>query len=35
MIHVDFMIGAIDTEITGIDKNGKTVSIFKNGEWAF
>ena len=35
MIHEDFMIGAIDTTITGTDKNGKTVTIFENGEWAF
>ena len=35
MIHEDFMIGAIDTEITGTDENGNTVKIFENGEWAF
>ena len=33
MIHVDFMIGAPDMEITGY-KNGKAIPIFKNGEWA-
>ena len=33
MIHVDFMIGAPDMEITGY-KNGKAVPIFRNGEWA-
>ncbi len=35
MIHVDFMIGAKDTEIVGIAKNGARVQIFKNGNWAF
>ena len=34
MIHVDFMIGAPDMEITGW-KNGRATPIFKNGEWAF
>lgn len=33
--HVDFMIGTSDLSITGIDKNGKEVKIFENGEWAF
>lgn len=33
MIHVDFMIGAPDMEITGY-KNGKAVPIFRGGEWA-
>ncbi len=33
MIHVDFMIGADDMEITGW-KNGKATPIFKNGTWA-
>ena len=35
MIHVDFMIGAKDTDIVGIKKNGEKVQIFKNGNWAF
>ena len=34
-IHEDVMIGAPDTRITGLRKNGETVSIFENGEWAF
>ena len=34
MIHVDFMIGAPDMEITGY-KDGVATPIFKNGEWAF
>lgn len=33
MIHVDFMIGADDMEITGY-KDGKATPIFKNGNWA-
>lgn len=33
--HVDFMIGTADLSINGITKDGKTVEIFKNGEWAF
>ncbi len=35
MIHVDFMIGARDTSIVGITKDGKQVQIFKDGNWAF
>lgn len=34
-IHVDFMIGTDDLEINGIDENGNTVPVFKNGNWAF
>ena len=33
MIHVDFMIGSDDMEITGY-KNGKAIPIFVNGTWA-
>jgi len=35
MIHVDFMIGSSDLCIDGKTKDGKIVSIFKNGNWAF
>ena len=35
MIHVDFMIGTDDLEITGVDKKGRRHPIFKNGNWAF
>ncbi len=35
MIHVDFMIGARDTSVVGITKDGQRVQIFKNGNWAF
>ncbi len=34
-IHEDVMIGAPDTRITGVRKNGGEVVIFENGEWAF
>lgn len=35
VIHVDFMIGTSDLEITGINKNGEAIKIFSNGNWAF
>ena len=35
MIHVDFMIGCKDMEITGVTEKGERVAIFKNGNWAF
>ena len=35
LVHVDFMIGNADMDITAKCKNGKTVQIFKNGTWAF
>ena len=31
--HVDFMIGTKDLSVTGIDKNGNSISIFSEGEW--
>ena len=34
-IHEDVMIGAPDTRIIGVRKNGEEVVIFENGEWAF
>ena len=34
MIHVDFMIGSRDLEITGITQDGERVAIFRNGSWA-
>lgn len=33
--HVDFMIGTRDLAITGIDKDGKEIPLFRNGTWAF
>ena len=35
MIHEDFMIGTADMNIEALCENGKTVPIFKNGNWAF
>lgn len=35
MIHVDFMIGSKDMSIVGVTKEGKRVTIFKDGNWAF
>ena len=34
-IHVDFMIGSEDLNITGYTRDGKKVPIFSNGNWAF
>ena len=35
IIHVDFMIGTSDLEVTGINENGETIQILSNGNWAF
>lgn len=35
IIHVDFMIGTDDLDITATTRDGKEVAIFKDGEWAF
>lgn len=35
MIHVDFMIGAPDMSIDAHTRDGRTVPIFRNGNWAF
>jgi aminopeptidase len=35
MIHEDFMIGTVDTSVVGITADGKRVTLFKDGEWAF
>lgn len=34
VIHVDFMIGTKDLEVTGISFSGKRTVIFKDGNWA-
>ena len=34
MIHVDFMIGTGDMSIDAITRDGRTVSVFRNGNWA-
>ena len=33
-IHEDMMVGAEDMTITGLTRDGQTVTIFENGEWA-
>lgn len=35
MVHVDFMIGTADMSIDAITRDGKTVPVFRNGNWAF
>ncbi len=35
LIHVDFMIGSKDLNITAHTRGGKDVAIFKDGNWAF
>jgi aminopeptidase len=34
LTHVDFMIGTKDLDIVGYDQEGKSIQIFKNGNWA-
>ncbi|CQR70716.1 Aminopeptidase 2 [Sporomusa ovata DSM 2662] len=34
MVHVDFMIGTIDLEITGTTATGEIIPVFKNGNFA-
>ena len=35
LIHVDFMIGSEDLNITAHTRGGKDIAIFKDGNWAF
>ena len=35
MIHVDFMIGNEDMQITAVTREGRRVPIFEQGNWAF
>lgn len=35
MVHEDFMIGSADMNIDAVCRDGKTVPIFRNGNWAF
>ena len=35
MVHVDFMIGTEDLAIDAVTRDGKTVAVFRNGNWAF
>lgn len=32
-IHIDFMFGAPDTDVTGITEDGKEIPIFRNGDY--
>ncbi len=34
LVHVDFMVGSADLEITGIKADGAEVTVFKNGNFA-
>ena len=34
MIHVDFMIGTADMDIDAITRDGRTVPVFRKGNWA-
>ncbi len=34
IIHVDFMVGSRELNITGYTRDGRKVPIFKNGNWA-
>lgn len=34
IIHVDFMVGSKELNITGYTRDGRKVPIFKNGNWA-
>ena len=34
-VHVDFMIGSSDLQVTGETESGETVEILRDGEWAF
>ena len=35
MMHVDFMIGTADMAIDAVTRDGRTVPVFRNGNWAF
>lgn len=35
MVHEDFMIGSKDMDIDAICEDGRTVPIFRKGNWAF
>jgi aminopeptidase len=34
-VHVDWMIGSKDMDVTGIRKDGSSLEILRSGEWAF
>ncbi|HZK42215.1 MAG TPA: aminopeptidase, partial [Clostridia bacterium] len=35
MIHIDFMVGGPDLDISGVTKDGQRLAILSQGEWAF
>ncbi len=35
MVHEDFMIGTADLSIDAVTEDGRTVPVFRNGNWAF
>jgi len=35
LIHVDFMVGGKELEIIAYEKDGNSVQLFKDGNWAF
>ena len=35
MVHEDFMIGSADLSIDAHTRDGRTVPIFRDGNWAF
>ena len=35
LIHVDFMVGGPEMEITAFEKNGNVVKLFESGNWTF
>ena len=35
IIHVDFMIGSQDLNVTAHTRDGEDIPIFRNGNWAF
>lgn len=35
LVHVDFMIGAADTDVDGLDAAGAAEPVMRAGEWAF
>ncbi|NLB28266.1 MAG: aminopeptidase [Clostridiaceae bacterium] len=35
MIHIDFMVGGPELDITGYKKDGRALPVLRSGEWAF
>jgi len=35
LVHIDFMIGSDKLDIDGVDKDGKSEAVMRQGEWAF